>query len=414
MKKLILTMMTAAVLTAAAMPVTAQVFTTEDGVMSIETPEEENWAVTPDPKVWFTVTDGSNIVSIDHLSNGENLPSVVLANDDYEGILQTFISTKNEVFVIKAMAGKKDDVQKLIGIVNTIKILKYDTKTAISANAPVQVSDFGLRIVGEDMYVTANSLNVRTGCSTDDAVIGEIGFGEKVQVNGAVTKNNEDFGWYQIQYKGGTGYVSASFLSDTKPEAKTASTEKTAAPEVSFTVYDVRGSEQGKLTKKDDGYYYSNDGQPYKDNGDGSYYGVNTGDTLYNYVLSDYDTATADRARSFMVWDGNGNAQGYLAPSTRGDFYLSNDGQPYVYNGEGSYYGTNTGDYLYDYQKVTYTPPVTGFYHELSEVTTGNYAYVTADYEDSYVWVDSEGTEYQNNGDGTFTDYYGNEYNMID
>ena len=32
---------------------------------------------------------------------------------------------------------------------------------------------------------------------------------------------------------------------------------------------------------------------------------------------------------------------------------------------------------------------------------------------DSYVWTDANGTEYQNNGDGTFTDYYGNRFTLV-
>ena len=61
--------------------------------------------------------------------------------------------------------------------------------------------------------------------------------------------------------------------------------EETPAPvqTTEYTAYDVNGQIQGKLVLHDDGYYYSNDGMRYRDNGDGSYYGVDTGDTLYNY-----------------------------------------------------------------------------------------------------------------------------------
>ena len=405
--------MTAAMIAAAAMPVSAQVFTTGDGVLSIETPEEENWAELQDPKVWYTISDGSCVISIDHLSNGETLPAIQIANDDYEGVTQTFISTKNEVFVIKAMSATQEELSSLLPIVESVKILKYDTKKAIEGKNAVQVSDFGLRVINETWYVTADKLNVRSGCSVDDPVLGTVSFGEEVKVTAAVTKNGEDFGWCQILSNGGTGYVAASFLSKTKPSAQTEKQNETGE---TFTVYDSKGGNQGSLTKKSDGFWYSNDGQAYKSNGDGSFYGVNTGDTLYNYNPTSQNTALdpADRPGAFMVWDRNGNYQGYLAPRTDGDYYVSNDNQPYVYNGDGSYYGTNTGDTLYDY-KPSDTGYATGsYYHELSSVDTGAYVFVTADYEDSYVWTDAAGTQYQNNGDGTFTDYYGNDYNMID
>lgn len=50
-----------------------------------------------------------------------------------------------------------------------------------------------------------------------------------------------------------------------------------------YTAFDGNGNIQGKLILHSDGYYYSNDSQRYRDNGDGSYYGVDTGDTLYMY-----------------------------------------------------------------------------------------------------------------------------------
>ena len=411
MKKMILAMMTAAVLTAAAMSASAEVFTTTDGVMSVETPEDESWAVVVDPKVWFTITDGKNIISVDHLSNGENLPQVLLAGDDYKGVSQSFISTKNEVFVIKALAAEQEDLEKLLPILNSVKILKYDTKEAVTSKTPLKASDFGLRVIGEKGYVTARRLNVRSGCSTDDAVLGELAYGEEVQVVAAVTKNGEDFGWYQIQFKGGTGYVAASFVADKKPEESSVTTTGK-----SFTVYDSNGTNKGKLTPKSDGYFYSDDNQQYKDNGNGSYYGVNNGETLYNFdpVIQIENINPADRPGAFMVWDAYGNSQGYLAPDSRSGNYYSNDNQPYVDNGDGSYYGTRTGDTLYDYDTTVYSYSSDSYYHELSRVGDGAYVYVTAAEEDSYVWVDSNGNEYQNNGDGTFTDYYGNDYDMID
>ena len=69
------------------------------------------------------------------------------------------------------------------------------------------------------MYVTAEWLNVRRGCSVDDLVIGGLGYGASVTVLGDIQRNGSDLGWYQVSYENGTGYVSASFLSDTAPGA---------------------------------------------------------------------------------------------------------------------------------------------------------------------------------------------------
>ena len=51
--------------------------------------------------------------------------------------------------------------------------------------------------------------------------------------------------------------------------------------------------------------------------------------------------------------------------------------------------------------------------HLLSENTTGAQVYVSSTDSESYVWTDANGTEYQNNGDGTFTDYYGNRFTLV-
>ena len=117
-----------------------------------------------------------------------------------------------------------------------------------------------------------------------------------------------------------------------------------------FTAYDRNGNNQATMVKYSDGYYYSNDMMPYCDNGDGSYYGVSTGDTLYNYNPNrSVDNTPGSQLESFQVWDSNGHIQGYLTPHTDDGYYYPNDNIPYRDNGDGSYYGINTGDTLYSY-----------------------------------------------------------------
>ena len=83
--------------------VDAATLTTSDGILSIETPSD-NWVETSDPNYWFVVSDGSNSITIDHLRNGASVPSVTIANGQYAGVYQAFVSTKNEVFVVKGLA----------------------------------------------------------------------------------------------------------------------------------------------------------------------------------------------------------------------------------------------------------------------------------------------------------------------
>ncbi|MBQ3409450.1 MAG: L,D-transpeptidase family protein [Clostridia bacterium] len=63
-------------------------------------------------------------------------------------------------------------------------------------------------------YVTADSLNVRSGPETSYSRIGSLTFGSEVDITG------ESGIWYRISYNGGVGFVRGDYLSDDKPEPK--------------------------------------------------------------------------------------------------------------------------------------------------------------------------------------------------
>ena len=194
-----------------------RVITTTDGVLSMQLPDD-NWKVTEDSQAWFVVTNGNDTITIDHLSNGEALPNPVVADNTYGGVFEAYISNNNEVFVVKGLASDRSDLSTLIQAAGTINILKTDTKTAVKKEAKPQVSEFGIRKIDATYYCVTDDLNVRTGCSANDAAIGKLNKGDAVQVIGMVTKNGQDYGWDQISFNGTQAYVSASFLSATKPE----------------------------------------------------------------------------------------------------------------------------------------------------------------------------------------------------
>ena len=146
------------------------VYQTEDGVLSIEAPGPQ-WHVMSDQNYWFVLSDGGNTITIDHLSNGEALPAPVVAGGETAAVCQAFVSTRNEVFVIKGSALNEEDLEKVMKAISTIKVLKYNTKTALSTEAPTDASQFSLRPINETYYSTSDHLNVRLGCSTNDTSI---------------------------------------------------------------------------------------------------------------------------------------------------------------------------------------------------------------------------------------------------
>ena len=216
MKKSGLIMITAAcMMLFAASAVNAETVTSSDGVLSIELPAE-NWAQTTDPNYWFVVSDGKNTITVDHLSNGENLPSVMVANSFYPAVYQAFVSTENEVFVVKGLAATEEELESLMKTIGTIKVLKYDTKKAVEKAAAAPSADqYGLKGMNAIYYVASDveELMVRGGYSTDSDILGTLYAGEEVAVEGMVTRNGEDYGWYKISYDGMEAYVNAMFLS---------------------------------------------------------------------------------------------------------------------------------------------------------------------------------------------------------
>ena len=233
---------------------TAATITSSDGVLSIEVPGDE-WKEKEDSDYWFEITDGKNSIVIDHLGNGETLPDVKMAGDENEEVCQTFISTKNEVFIITGLADSREALEDVIKTFGTIKILKYDTKTAVQKETQAaQATQSGTKEINGIYYVTADVLNVRADCSADSEAIGTLYKGEAVTVIGSVTKDGADTGWYQIQYQGKNGYVSSSFLSQTAPAGTTTSTGQTGE-----SGQTASGDNSGKLQCERCGQWFSPD-----------------------------------------------------------------------------------------------------------------------------------------------------------
>lgn len=264
----------------------AHVYQTEDGVLSIEAPDDV-WKVVQDPNSWFVLSNGSSTITVDHLSNGEELPAPVIAGGDAEAVCQMFISTKNEVFVVKGAAAKQENLADIMKMISTLKILKYDTKTAISQNTAAEGNTV-VNPINETYYCTSSSLNVRSGHSTEDPSIGTLGYGEAVTVLGSVIENGQDTGWYQISFNGTSAYASAQYLSRTKPE-NTSSTGSASSSDEYFLVYGTDGISVA-IHSVGGATYEDTEGLTYIDQGNGIYYCI----THDSYFALDRNTWSYD------------------------------------------------------------------------------------------------------------------------
>ena len=206
--------------TATAETAAEKTFETKDGVLSIQAPKDnDNWAVIDDPNSWFAIGDGNDLITIDHIMNGAQLPQTELANEKYAEVYQMFYSTPNEVFVITGSVAEKDEAAAIKDAVCSFKVLQYDT-----IKKPEQpTSAYAVRELNEIRYCTEkDGVNVRSGFTTDDPLIGGFHFGDQVTVTGAVTKDGVDNGWIRVNYNGQTGYTVGQYYSTTKPEIQPA------------------------------------------------------------------------------------------------------------------------------------------------------------------------------------------------
>ena len=195
-------------------------FITQDGVLSLELPDD-NWEHIPDNDTWLTLSNGSDVITVYHLSNGESLPPVTVADSAYTNVCQMFLSSRNEVFVITGSAKNESDFEDVREAVESAEILKKDTKLAVAKEQQTtSAGNSGVEAMNKTCYVTCSSLNVRAESNGSAEVLGTLAYGSSVAVTGEIKENGAYTGWYQISYQGKTGYVSSEYLSDTKPSGQ--------------------------------------------------------------------------------------------------------------------------------------------------------------------------------------------------
>ena len=362
-------------------PAAAKTLTTGDGVLSIEAPSDQ-WAEVTDPNHWFVITDGKDTITIEHVSNGETLPAVAVADDHYQAVYNAFVSTINEVFIVEGKATTAEDLKVLMDAIGTVQVLKYNTKTAIPKETEAaKTSDFTLNPINGTYYVTTDQLNVRNGCSTDDAVVGTLYYGEEVTVNGSVLKGGQEYGWYQIAFNGSTAYVSSSFLSQTKPADKAPAKTAQQSSSDSISVYRADGSYFGELVGGQDGHYYVGE-VPFDSNGDGTFFGgAGAGMTIYTYEAwaKINNVSTGSESRVQCEYCGQW-------------FTAGNDYRNHVMAAHGS--ASDETSTQYGLESQGSRRPVT--------ITSNGGA-----------WFDGDGVEYYMQGDGTFIDANGDVFDVV-
>ena len=389
MKKLILILTAVCVLFACAAATAegtaattqATVYETADGVLSIRLPGPD-WVVLSDPNYWFAMTDGDDVITISHLSNGEALPAIAIADSEYSAVCNAYVSTENEVFVIKGCAVSTDSLEDIMLALSTVKILKYNTKLAVNtAGAGADTDRLTVVPANQVLYSISNHLNVRTDCTTDSRKLGYLTYGQPVIVNGIVRLNGRDYGWYRISYNGRMGYVSAKFLSTVVPQQQTQV----------FSVYAENGA-TAAIHDVGNGYYEDTNGHSYR-YVHGSLYYRKDNDTTYSQDPT-YWNRYQNGTEAFWVYAKNGGAvQIYEDPDGN---YRDAAGNTYFQNNGNIYYCHDTD--------VEYSPDPNHWANAQEEVYTAFTVYGENDTRATIHWSQS---------DAAYVDESGITYDLI-
>ena len=343
-KKLFAIFLTAAVLLGLAVPVMAEEqkpFADPEGILTIELPDE-NWKEVQDPSKWLVFSDGSNMITIDHYSNGEKLPEIQVADEQFVNTLTAAYSTQNEVFICTGYLTDAKAMEAVNKSLYSIKITKYDTKKAVKKDN----STGEFKIVPRDMtmYVSvADSLIVRNGFSIDSRMIGSLSNGTAVHVTGVVQRSGKDYGWYQIAYNNGTGFVSADYLVKDKPGA----TPTGNSGEGKNTTYLVYNQSTGKAVNitGSDGLYYDGSGNMYYQIGSANE--ANFVDDYNNYYTTTAPKNAPDSQVIGLISDGSGRP---VAITDNGDgSYTDSDGNHYYQKDDGTWYDDGEATYEVNY-----------------------------------------------------------------
>ena len=316
-------------------PAAAKTYTSYNGVMSIELPDD-SWKEINDVNNWIVLSDGGNMITIDHISNGDTLPGISIADSHYVNIYQTIYSTQNEIFVVKGFVADAAKADAIYQAVLSAKVLVFNTKMPVKMQSTVNASDFNVVPMDETYYATADGINVRLTNSITADIIGSLVKGTPVQVTGLVQRKDQDYGWYRISYDGGIGYVISTFFSTKAPSGKDSGTDG--------DIYDIKFTGTAKAIYKSDGsavtIYETADAEWYDYSGK-KY--VQTGD--YEFQTEDGSvTLTANRPVESIVPEG----EPFTVTSLSGTettltlysdgYYYTSDWVRFIYDG-GIYYG---------------------------------------------------------------------------
>lgn len=245
-----------------------------NGIMTIEVLDND-WRVTEAETSCTVLTDGENVITMCHFSNGEELPEIRTADEEYAQVCQNIISTKDEVFVITGFAVEFDDFKKVQEAVQSTVINEYGTKKAVKKDENMESNqsvdlEYEFEVSERDTAFQETNAEEQTELVEEHREVFYIGGNGSADIYKAEDGNwYDDFGRCYI-YEG-EGYW-LNVADDTiwaDWETLTAPANQNAVAEVNIASED--GLEFDTIYLNPYGVWKSMDGGIFTDNGDNTF-----------------------------------------------------------------------------------------------------------------------------------------------
>lgn len=209
-------------------------YQTADGLLRITLPNR-NWGQLYTDEHDALFSDGNCAIAVDLYRAKDSLPPIPTADETHQLIFTSAVSAEEYVLFLIGYAGTETDFSDLAAAINSIKLDKTRITKAWPEDAP-PARTYSICDTNYTAWVSANTLNVRTGSGTENAIICQLTRDTKLTVTGEVLEGNNYIGWSRVRLSNGTvGYVSSQFLTTTKPEPKPTRTGN------SKVLYSIRG-----------------------------------------------------------------------------------------------------------------------------------------------------------------------------
>lgn len=235
-----------------ASPAMAKEFTSADGNITIELPNEK-WHEIIDPKAEFVFTNGVDVISANKYEPEDKVEFI--RNDEYyNAVLQLSYAYEDQLIILTAQVA---DAPQLPEVYNAISSIKF-SGIASEDDAKKDINNYSISEVDYTSYVNAvDGLNLREDFSVSSEILTVIPYGAAVDVTGVVKFDGENIGWSRVEYDGLTGFVASGNLVDSEDELSESASFEDMKDEVSryMVMYHADGSEE-KIAVMNDGSYY--------------------------------------------------------------------------------------------------------------------------------------------------------------